>query len=89
MRGIFQARIMEWDRTRVSSCVSRTGRWLLYHRATWEACAIYSRTLFIHPIYTSLHLLIPNSQSFPRSLPSPLGTTSLFFMSVSLFLFHR
>ena len=36
----------------------------------------------IHPIYNSLHLLTPNSQS-------PLATTSLFSMSVSLFPLHR
>ena len=41
--------------------------------------------LFTHYIYTSLHLLIPNSQSFP----SPTATTSLFSMSVCPFLFHR
>ena len=34
---------------------------------------LYSRILlFIHSIYSSLHLLIPNSQSFPPLLP-PLG----------------
>ena len=45
---------------------------------------------FIHPIHNSLHLLIPNSQSFPPPLtPPPLATTSLFSMSVSLFLFCR
>ena len=43
---------------------------------------LYSRTLFIHPIYNSLHLLIPNSQSFPPPPASPLATTSLFPMSV-------
>ena len=49
VHGIFQARILEWvatsssrgsswprDRTRVS-CISCTGRWVLYHWATWEA----------------------------------------------------
>ena len=47
---------------------------------------LYNRTLlFIHPIYNSLHLLNPNSQSFPF----PLATTSLFSMSVSQFLDHR
>ena len=47
-------------------------------------CRILNRVslLFTHSIYTSLHLLIPNSQSFPPP-------TSLFSMSVSLFLFHR
>ena len=51
---------------------------------------LYSRTLlFIHPIYTSWHLLIPNFQSNPLPTPSLLATTNLFSMSVSLFLFHR
>ena len=37
---------------------------------------LYSKTLlFIHPKYTSLHLLIPNSQSFPPPL-------ILYFMSI-------
>ena len=50
---------------------------------------LYTRTLlFIHPIYTSLRLLTPNSQSIPPLTPSHLATTSLFFMFVSLFLFH-
>ena len=45
-------------------------------------------SLLIHPIYASLHLLIPNSQSVPPWLPFP-AANSLFFISVSLFLFHR
>ena len=32
--------------------------------------------LFIHSIYNSLHLLIPNSHSIPPPLSSPLATTS-------------
>ena len=49
----------------------------------------YSRTLlFIHSISNTLHLLIPNSQSILPH-PSPLATTSLFSLSVSLFPFHR
>ena len=49
VHGIFQERILEWvsisfsrgstqprDRTHVS-CVSCTGRWILYHCMTWEA----------------------------------------------------
>ena len=48
VHGISQARILEWvvisfsressqsrDRIHVS-CISRVGRWILYHRATWE-----------------------------------------------------
>ena len=47
----------------------------------------YGRTLFTHPINTSLHLLIPASHS-SRLLPtSHLAATSPFFMS--LILFHR
>ena len=51
VHGIFQARILEWvaisssmgscqprDRTRVS-CISCTGRWILYHCAMWETPA--------------------------------------------------
>ena len=50
IHGILQARILEWvatsssrgssqprDQTHVS-CVSSTGRWMLYHWATWEDC---------------------------------------------------
>ena len=44
--------------------------------------------LSIHPIYTSLHLLILNSQPSPLLYPTPLATTHLFFMSLVLFLFH-
>ena len=54
---------------------------------------LYSRTLlFIRSIYTSLHLLIPNSQSVPPHDLSPtpaLATVRLFSISVSLFVFHR
>ena len=47
----------------------------------------YGRTLFTHPINTSLHLLIPASHS-SRLLPtSHLAATSPFFMSLTLF--HR
>ena len=49
---------------------------------------LYSRTLFIHSICNSLHLLIPNSQSFLPQLPLlllPLTHT----ICVGLFLFHR
>ena len=52
VRGILQARILEWvaisssrgsswhrDQTQVP-CISCVGRWMLYHRASWEAEAI-------------------------------------------------
>ena len=47
---------------------------------------LYSRILLlVHPVYTSLHLLVPNSQSIPSSLPlSPSATASLFSLCVSL-----
>ena len=56
VRGIFQAQILEWvalysprassqprDQT-VISCISCTGRQVLYHYATWDAPGIYSST---------------------------------------------
>ena len=43
----------------------------------------------MHSIYASLHLLTPNSQSVPLPPLSCLATTSLFSVSVSLFLFCR
>jgi len=45
--------------------------------------------LFIHPIYNSLPLLIPNSHSFSPPPTFPLGATNLFSISVSLSLLHR
>ena len=52
--------------------------------------SLCSRTLlFLHPIPNNLHQLTPNSQSILSSPLSPLTTTCLFSMSVSLFLFHR
>ena len=51
-------------------------------------CAL-QQDLVIHPSFISLHLLIPNSQSFPPPPASPLATTSLISMSVSLFPFCR
>ena len=50
----------------------------------------YSRTsLLIHSRCHHLLLRTPNSPSIPVPPPSPLAATSLFFMSVSLFLFCR
>ena len=45
--------------------------------------------LFIHLIYHTLPLWIPNSQSIPSQPTLTLATTRLFSMSVSLFWFHR
>ena len=51
--GILQAKILEWDAISSSrgssqhrdrtciSCVSCTGKWILYHSVTWEALAKY------------------------------------------------
>ena len=50
---------------------------------------LYSGTLFIHSVYKSLLLLNPISQSTPPPTPYPLLTTSLFSVSVILFLLHR
>ena len=36
-------------------------------------CGIQQTLLYIYPIYNSLHLLMPNSQSFLPLPPAPLG----------------
>ena len=43
---------------------------------------LYSRTLFIYFIYSSLYLLIPYPYFIPLS-PFPFGSLSLFSMSIS------
>ena len=49
---------------------------------------LYTSTLlFIHSVSKSLHLPIPTSHSIP-ACPSPLAISSLFSMSLILFLFH-
>ena len=52
---------------------------------------LYSRTLvFIHPMYNSQHLLIPNSQSIPLPTLSLSATTSLLSTSAhSLFVWQE
>ena len=63
---------------------------MVYHRILNTVLYAISRTLlFIHSIYNSLHLLTPNSYSIPPPTHTPLATTSLFSMSVILFLFCR
>ena len=70
VRGIFQARILEWvaisfsrgsyrtrDRTRVS-CVSSVGKWVLYPCTTWEAL-----NTIIYLLYDS-HLQIHHLKKF-------------------------
>ena len=50
---------------------------------------LHSRTLlFVHPIYNSLHLLIPNYQFIPPP-PLSLGNHKFVSVSVSLFLSHK
>ena len=51
----------------------------------------YSRTLlFIHSIYNSLHLLIPNSQSFPPPAPTRSNHKSvLFTKTINSIVHHR
>ena len=62
---------------------------VVYHRILNTVPVLYSRTLlFIHPMYSSWHLLTPNSQSFPLH-PHPLATTSLLSAATILFLFPR
>ena len=58
--------------------------------ATVHGAAKSQTWLSIHamPTYNSLHLLIPNAQSFPPPPPT-LAITSLFSVSVNLFLFCR
>ena len=57
--------------------------------ADWKQFAVlYSRNLlFIHCIFNSLHLLIPNPQTVPSLPQLPPWQPRLFSMSVSLFLF--
>ena len=54
---------------------------MFYSRTLNVVPALHSRTLLcIHPVYTSLHLLTPNSvHPYPSS---PVATTSLFSTSV-------
>ena len=47
---------------------------------------LYGRILlFIHPVYNSWHLLIPNSQSFPPPFPPPSNHKSVLYVSLLLF----
>ena len=47
---------------------------MIYHRIVTIVPVLYSRTLFfIHPMYTSLHLLVPYSKSFHPPPPLYFG----------------
>ena len=60
---------------------------MVYHKILNIApCGMQRTLVFIYPIYRSLHLLVPNPQSFPPHPPSPLAPTSLLSIPVSLFL---
>ena len=48
-----------------------------YHRTLNIVLCALQETLFIHSLYISLHLLIPNSQFIHIPPSSPLATTSL------------
>ena len=64
--------------------------YLLYPRRLNIVPRAAQMPLFIiHPIYNGLHLLTLNSQSVPPLFPSHLAATSLFSMTVNLFLFCR
>ena len=56
---------------------------MVYHRMLNIVPCAYTRILFIHSIYTRLHLPIPNSQSHPL----PLASTSL--LPMAPILLHR
>ena len=44
---------------------------MVYYRILNIVPVLYSENLFIHSVYSSLHQLIPNSQSIPPLLPPP------------------
>ena len=46
---------------------------MVYHRILNVVLCAYSRTLFTHSVYTSLHLLAPDSQLILAPSPLPLG----------------
>ena len=51
---------------------------MIYHRMLNIVLVLYNRTLmFIHFAYSSLPLMIPNSQSVPPPLPQPMATMSV------------
>ena len=61
----------------------------VYHRIVNDTPCRHSRPLFVHPMYTGLQQLIPDSLSFLPLLSPGLALTSLFSTSVSLSLFCR
>ena len=64
---------------------------IVYHRIlNIVPCAACRILLFLHPMYNSLHLLIPNSQSNPPPALSPLATNpkSVPYVCNSVFWHH-
>ena len=74
VHGIFQARILEWvaisffrrsswprDQTHIS-CISYTGRWILYHWAIWEAQTFLQSPANL-PRFTGIPLWILKSEN--------------------------
>ena len=78
--GIVALRHVESSRSRNQTGVPCIGRQIVNHWTTREVLLVY----FTH---TSLYLLVPYSYFAPPSSLSPLVTTSLFSISVSLFVF--
>ena len=78
--GIVALWHVESSRSRNQTGVPCIGRQILNHWTTREVLLVY----FTH---TSLYLLVPYSYFAPPSSLSPLVTTSLFSISVSLFVF--
>ena len=87
VHGILQARMLEWvaisssrgsspprDRTYIS-CISCTGRWILYYWATWEACLPYCplvKSMLNFYVQLQSHFLydfFPGNFSLSRFLP--------------------
>jgi len=62
---------------------------MFYPKSLDTVTVLYSRTLLIYSKCNGLYLLTPNFQCIPLPSPSSLTTTSLFSMSVNLFLFCR
>ena len=57
---------------------------MVYHRTLNIVPLLYSRTMFIHPVYNGLPLLTPKSHSTPPPFPSPMATWNLPATSTSV-----
>ena len=94
VHGILQARILEWvaiSSSRVSSpprggigvsCISCTGRWILYHWATWEArfkYKVYSN-LTLEGTETETLVHISNIKNYVTCMPEIQNQISWFLI---------